>query len=116
MTAAVARETTDAADEPAVARETPPAPSPAARVLLLPLRAYRRLISPLLRPRCRYYPSCSSYAEQALRELGAVRGLIVAGWRLLRCNPFSPGGLDPLEERSLFSSAPDPSGSREART
>ena len=69
---------------------------------LLPIRAYRRLISPALPARCKYYPTCSAYAEQAVRELGIVRGTIVAGWRLLRCNPFSRGGLDPLEDRNLF--------------
>ena len=73
-------------------------------VLLLPVRFYRRVISPLVGPRCRYYPSCSSYAEQALRELGPFRGTIVAAWRVLRCNPLSSGGLDPLENRRLFRS------------
>jgi putative membrane protein insertion efficiency factor len=71
-------------------------------VLLAPIRAYRRWISPAFPRRCRYHPTCSAYAEQALRELGPVRGSIVAGWRLLRCNPFSPGGYDPLEARRLF--------------
>ena len=54
-------------------------------LFLLPLHAYRTLISPLLGPRCRYYPSCSTYAVQAVRELGIVRGSIVAAWRNLRC-------------------------------
>lgn len=72
--------------------------------LLLPLRAYRRWLSPALPARCRYYPSCSAYAEQALRELGPIKGTIVAGWRLLRCNPLSSGGLDPLDNRRLFRS------------
>jgi uncharacterized protein len=71
-------------------------------ILLAPIRAYRRWISPGLPARCRYYPTCSSYAEQALGELGPVRGTIVAGWRLLRCNPWSPGGFDELEDRTLF--------------
>jgi uncharacterized protein len=71
-------------------------------VVLAPIRAYLRLLSPLLGARCRYYPSCSSYAEQAISELGVIRGSIVAGWRLLRCNPLTDGGLDPLEERRLF--------------
>ena len=71
-------------------------------LLLLPLHVYRRVISPALGPRCKYYPTCSAYAEQAVRELGIVRGTIVASWRLLRCNPFSNGGLDPIENRSLF--------------
>jgi putative membrane protein insertion efficiency factor len=76
--------------------------SPLARLILLPIRAYRRFLSPALAPRCRYYPTCSAYAEEAIRELGVVRGTILAGWRLLRCNPFSNGGLDPLSERKLF--------------
>ena len=77
----------------------------AAAPLLLLLAVYRRLISPALPRRCRYEPTCSAYAEEAIRELGPIRGLIVAGWRLLRCNPFSRGGIDPLEERTLFRDA-----------
>lgn len=87
-----------------VSRETPK-PSPLARVVLLPLRGYRRFISPAMAPRCRYYPSCSAYAEEAIRELGAIRGTILAFWRLLRCNPFSKGGIDPVSERRLFRSS-----------
>ena len=71
-------------------------------VFLAPLRFYSRFISPALPARCRYYPTCSAYAEQAVRELGVVRGAIVAAWRLVRCNPLSRGGYDPLEARSLF--------------
>lgn len=77
-------------------------PGPVARIALLPLRGYRRFISPALAPRCRYYPSCSAYAEEAIRELGVIRGTILAAWRLLRCNPFSDGGIDPVSERRLF--------------
>jgi putative membrane protein insertion efficiency factor len=79
-----------------VARET----------VLLPIRAYRRFLSPVLGQRCRYYPSCSAYAEESVRELGAFRGMILAVWRVLRCNPFSRGGLDPVSERTLFRSPP----------
>ena len=64
--------------------------------------AYRRFISPLFASRCRYYPSCSSYAEQSIRELGAVRGSVLAAWRLLRCNPFSNGGIDHVADRHIF--------------
>ena len=74
--------------------------------LLLLIRGYKRFISPAFAPRCRYYPSCSSYAMQAIEELGPVRGLILAAWRLLRCNPFSPGGFDELEDRRLFRGTP----------
>jgi putative membrane protein insertion efficiency factor len=73
-------------------------------LFLVPLHVYRRWISPALPRRCKYHPTCSAYAEQAIRELGIVRGTIVAGWRLLRCNPFSNGGYDPLEDRKLFRS------------
>ena len=71
-------------------------------LFLLPLLVYRKLISPALPPRCKYYPTCSTYAVQAVRELGVVRGTIVAGWRLVRCNPWSLGGVDELADRKLF--------------
>jgi putative membrane protein insertion efficiency factor len=74
----------------------------AAAIAIAPLRAYRRFISPALPRRCKYEPTCSAYAEEAIRELGLARGVIVAGWRLLRCNPLSHGGYDPLERRALF--------------
>jgi uncharacterized protein len=71
-------------------------------LLLVPLRIYQRLISPALPRRCKYEPTCSAYAAQALRELGPLRGTLVAAWRIARCNPFSHGGYDPLEARKLF--------------
>lgn len=71
-------------------------------MLIAPIRAYQRWISPALGPRCRYYPSCSEYAVEAIRELGPIRGLILAAWRLLRCNPFSHGGVDEVSDRKLF--------------
>jgi uncharacterized protein len=77
-----------------------------ASVLLAPIRVYQRLISPVLPRRCKYEPTCSAYATQAIRELGIVRGTVVAAWRLARCNPFSHGGYDPLEARALFRKRP----------
>ena len=71
-------------------------------LFLLPLHAWRAVISPNLAPRCKYYPSCSAYGVQAVRELGVIRGSIVAGWRVVRCNPFSHGGVDELADRRLF--------------
>ncbi len=68
-------------------------------VFLLPLRAYSRLISPVLPARCKYYPTCSAYAEQAVRTHGIVRGSALAAWRLMRCNPFSRGGVDEVPPR-----------------
>jgi putative membrane protein insertion efficiency factor len=63
-------------------------------VLITLIRGYQWLVSPLLPPACRFYPSCSEYAVQAIRYYGPVRGLIKATWRLLRCNPLSRGGVD----------------------
>jgi uncharacterized protein len=71
-------------------------------ILLAPVRFYSRFVSPALPRRCKYEPTCSAYAQHAVRELGVVRGTIVAGWRLLRCNPWSHGGWDPVSDRTLF--------------
>jgi uncharacterized protein len=71
-------------------------------VVSAPIHAYRLLVSPLLGPRCKYYPSCSRYALDAIRELGVARGLVLAGWRLLRCNPWSRGGVDHVHDQTLF--------------
>lgn len=68
---------------------------------LAPLRAYRYMSSAFPR-RCKYEPTCSAYAEQAVRELGIVRGTILAAWRLARCNPWSHGGIDEVADRRLF--------------
>ena len=74
----------------------------ARRVAVAPVLVYQRVISPLLPRRCKYEPTCSRYAVEAVRELGVVRGLILAGWRLLRCNPWSHGGYDPVSAQRLF--------------
>ena len=66
------------------------------------MRVYQALISPALPARCKYEPSCSSYAIEALRSYGVVRGSILAAWRLLRCNPWSHGGYDPVDAQMLF--------------
>jgi conserved hypothetical protein TIGR00278 len=65
-------------------------------ILILLIRAYRLLVSPLLGPRCRFYPSCSAYAEEALRNHGALHGSWMAIRRLSRCHPLNPGGYDPV--------------------
>lgn len=67
-----------------------------------PIRFYQRFVSPALPRRCKYEPTCSSYAMQAIEEYGILRGLVLAGWRLLRCNPWSHGGYDPVEAQRLF--------------
>ena len=71
-------------------------------VLTAPIEVYRRVISPGLPRRCRYEPTCSQYAVQAIRRYGILRGAILAAWRLLRCNPFSHGGFDPVEDQRMF--------------
>lgn len=78
----------------------------AVRVVRAPIVAYRRVISPALPRRCKYEPTCSAYALGALREFGILRGLVLASWRILRCNPFSHGGYDPVDDQRLFSPAP----------
>jgi putative membrane protein insertion efficiency factor len=75
-------------------------------ILLAPIRFYQRFVSPVLPARCRYYPTCSAYAVEAVRELGPMRGLIIAAWRLARCNPWSNGGYDPVSARRLFRDEP----------
>ena len=74
----------------------------ARRLATAPIVAYSRVVSPLLPRRCKYEPTCSRYATEAVRELGVVRGLVVAAWRLLRCNPWSHGGYDPVSAQRLF--------------
>jgi uncharacterized protein len=76
------------------------------RVLLAPIVAYRRWISPGLPRRCRYEPTCSAYALQAVRRFGVLRGSLLAAWRLLRCNPFSHGGFDPVPQRFTLRTGP----------
>lgn len=67
-----------------------------------PIVFYQRAISPALPRRCKYEPTCSRYAVQALGEYGILRGLTLAAWRLLRCNPWSHGGYDPVGAQRLF--------------
>jgi uncharacterized protein len=72
------------------------------RLVTAPVRGYRRFVSPGLPARCKYEPSCSRYAVQAVERYGILRGLVLAAWRLLRCNPWSHGGHDPVEDQRLF--------------
>jgi len=69
------------------------------RLLVGLVRGYQILLSPLLGQRCKYYPTCSAYAIDAIRVHGAARGLMLASWRVLRCNPFSDGGIDYVPPR-----------------
>ncbi len=72
------------------------------RALLSLLGMYQRWISPAFPRRCKYEPTCSRYAVEAVQELGPVKGLILAVWRLLRCNPLSNGGIDDVADRPFF--------------
>jgi len=60
------------------------------------IRAYQFTLSPVLGPACRFYPSCSRYGFQAIQKHGALKGSLLAIWRVVRCNPFNPGGYDPV--------------------
>jgi putative membrane protein insertion efficiency factor len=72
------------------------------RLAVIPVRLYQLFVSPLLGRRCKYHPSCSQYALDAFEEFGLVRGAVLAGWRLLRCNPWSHGGVDYARQQTLF--------------
>jgi uncharacterized protein len=90
-------------------------PGPVARLLLALVAAYRRGISPLLGPRCRYLPTCSAYAAQALAAHGALRGGWLAARRVARCHPFTAGGVDPVPPRRPTSARMDRRTSPSAR-
>jgi uncharacterized protein len=69
-------------------------------MVCIPIKLYQYLISPLITPCCRYYPSCSEYTEQAIKEHGVIQGLWMGSKRLLRCHPASQGGYDPVFPRA----------------
>ena len=66
------------------------------------IRLYQLVLSPLVGGRCKYHPSCSQYGADAFRRYGFARGVVLTGWRLLRCNPWSHGGVDYAEDQTLF--------------
>ena len=68
------------------------------KVLISLIKFYRKRISPLKKPCCRFYPTCSAYALEAIEKKGALKGTVMAIWRILRCNPFCKGGYDPVEK------------------
>jgi putative membrane protein insertion efficiency factor len=70
------------------------------RIVILLIRAYQYLVSPLLGAHCRFYPSCSHYAAQAIQSHGLTRGGLLALRRLSRCHPWNPGGVDPVPPRT----------------
>ena len=76
------------------------------RIVLAPVRAYSRWISPLLPRRCKYEPTCSAYCVEAVERFGVIRGTVLACWRILRCNPFSHGGFDPVRDKFTLKVGP----------
>jgi hypothetical protein len=87
---------------------SPPQTSPSAfartvrAVILAPIVLYQRAISPALPRRCKYEPTCSHYAVEAIGSYGILRGVVLASWRVLRCNPWSDGGYDPVQAQRVF--------------
>ena len=71
-------------------------------LILLPIRAYQKIISPFFGPTCRYYPSCSQFAVTAVTTHGAFKGILLAAGRILRCHPWAAGGVDPVPERGTW--------------
>jgi hypothetical protein len=69
------------------------------KLLLKLIRFYQTAISPHTRPKCKYYPTCSQYTYEAIEVYGALRGSLMGMWRILRCNPWSKGGFDPVPEK-----------------
>ncbi len=72
------------------------------RLLIVVIEVYRKLVSPLVPDRCKYHPSCSRYAVDAVRSYGVAKGSILAVWRVLRCNPLSDGGVDHVHYQRIF--------------
>lgn len=81
-----------------------------AYILIAPIRIYQWTISPMLGDVCRYHPSCSKYAVGALKEHGPIKGLLLTAFRLLRCNPWTRGGLDPVPARGDWQPSIFPDG------
>lgn len=71
-------------------------------LLILPIKGYKKFISPALGNNCRFYPKCSEYAMQALQIHGPIKGLLLSAWRILRCNPFGKGGIDNVPSKGKW--------------
>ena len=87
------------------------------KLAILPIRFYRRFLSPLKPPTCRFHPTCSSYAAMAVLAHGIVKGTLLAIWRILRCQPFCEGGFDPIPPPGRWrNDPPGPSVATEAES
>ena len=96
-----------ATGDPVAPRDPTRAPARIARAIFqAPIVVYQRVVSPAIPRRCKYEPTCSRYAVEAIGRYGILRGLVLAGWRLLRCNPWSYGGYDPVEAQRVFRVGP----------
>jgi uncharacterized protein len=89
---------------------------PHVQPLVALLRGYQRWISPALPPTCRFYPTCSAYAVEALQVHGLLRGVALTAWRLLRCAPWHPGGIDPVPQGRRGRTAPPAGRTTDPRT
>jgi len=78
------------------------------KILIFPIRLYKKFISPLLGAHCRYWPTCSTYMIQAIEIHGAAKGLLLGTWRILRCNPWSKGGYDPVPPKGMWTNTKQP--------
>ncbi len=85
-------------------------------LLISVVRGYRKWISPMLPPSCRYHPSCSTYGLQAVETHGAAKGLALTSWRIVKCNPFTEGGLNPVPPKGKWRAEIDTSGNPRAGT
>lgn len=72
------------------------------KILIFPIKAYKKYISPLLGDHCRYWPTCSMYMMEAIEVHGAFKGLLLGTWRIIRCNPWSKGGYDPVPPKGMW--------------
>ena len=72
------------------------------KIFILPIRFYQKFISPALGDRCRFYPTCSSYMIEAIQVHGVIKGILLGTYRILRCNPFCKGGIDPVPPKGKW--------------
>lgn len=71
------------------------------KLIILIIKFYRKYISPIKSTKCPYYPTCSEYGLEAVEKYGATKGILLATWRVFRCNPFSKGGYDPVPDKEM---------------